>query len=464
MLYSLYRLTHASNQAAVLEMSKACAHHLGMTPNRWVKLSVGERRTAVQIRIAHKAQENELSLSGSVLSALQLDSPTAMKFRYRIQSKSPNELAMGPVIGILIGHSRDQIRQNRHGYKFFHTFWDIHNIGGLAFYFTLADINWEKRTIFGHVHFPNRSMEIRSPKHVQFETGEFPFPQAVYRRSYVPRETLQHLRNDMTPFIFNDPLCYYRLAQIEALQAIPHLAKHLPETVPLSAESLDQMLVRHQTVYVKASGMGAGRSVFRIARASEGGYVVRTRVSTTSDQEKQIRINSYRQLTRVLAQVRGTFSPSRWSIQQAIRPARWKQRPFDLRITVQKNGLGEWVVNGAYARLAPAPDSIITRLGEYWQAEALLAKRWPISGKRILSTVTDFALACARAFDLKFDYLGDLGVDVLLDEQARPWFLEANAAPGYRPVDKNDQDYWRQLSAPLTYASYLSGFPVYPSH
>lgn len=462
MLHAPYRLTKASSEAPVLEMSSACAHELGMQPNRWIKLRVGERHTAVQIRIVHQS-EREISLSGPVLSTLQLSSPAAVKFHYRLKALGRNELAMGPVIGILIGHTRDQIRQNRHGYKIFETFWDIHNIGGLAFYFTLADINWEKRTIFGHVHFPDRSVTIRSPANIEFETGEFPFPQSVYRRCYVPRETFQRLRNDMTALIFNDPRFTHRLAQIEALHTMPHLAQHVPETVPLTAKSLDRMLLRHPTAYIKGSGLGAGRSIFRISRATGGGYTVRARASTRSSKEQQMHIATFNQLTNVLAQIRGTFSPSRWSIQQTIRSARWQQRPFDLRITVQKNGLGEWMVNGAYARVAPAHDSIVTRLGDYLQAEELLVKRWPISGKRILSAVTDFALACAKAFDLHFDYLGDLGVDVLLDEQARPWFLEANAGPGYRPVGNNDQDYWQQLSAPLTYASYLSGFPVRPS-
>lgn len=456
----LLRLREAGAEDEVV-LADTVIRRLGLATQTWVAVRAGGRQTMARVRAGDVAA-GELHMGGSVLRTLLLDSPAAEMFRYRIRKTAPATVQIGPVVGILAGQTRAELRQNRHGFKIFDMLWDIRRIGGMGYFFTLEDIDWKRRLILGHTHIPGSVPGPTDPRRVPLASGAFPFPDVVYRRRSVPADVLERMRAEMTPWIFNNSRASHKFTQARLLGGTPGIAGHVPEMRPLDGpEVLDAMLNRYGTVFLKRRSLGAGHGVVRVVPADEGGYVLTRRLHSQRPQEERAVVPDFTALTRFLGRATGyAWSEDTWFVQQAVKLARWEGRPFDVRVTVQRDGMGHWVVNGMYVRIAPTVDSALTRRGGYELARGFFGRVWPGRGNEVYARVSAFALRCVTVLDRHLGPLGDVGVDVLIDESGKHWFLEANPGPGYLTVGPGDTEYPRVLSGPIVFASYLAGFPV----
>lgn len=448
--------------AAGLTVSEKAAAELGMEHQMPLILRVGRGRVVTSLLVDPALPPDAVLVGAAEAHRLGIASPLVRRFTFRLKASASNELRLGPVIGILLGRTREEIRQNRHGFRPFEMPWNIRLLGGIVYYFSLDDIDWDNHRVLGHVYIPEQVPLKLPPARLPLETALFPFPDVIYRRRSIPYEQLARIKAEMTPYIFNNPRASHKLRQVAALRRVPSLAAHLPETRELSsAHVLNAMLRRYPAVFVKRSGMGAGRGVFHVTRLASGGYRLTFRESTRTTHEVQQDVTSYADLTTLLSRLTGyAWRSSAWCVQQALQPARWRDRPFDLRVIVQKDGQGRWRVNGSYIRVAPDPASLLSRRGDYLPSERFFSMKWGSKGTPFLSEIFALACRCAAALDEALGPLGDLGMDFLIDEADRVWFLEANAGPGYLMLGPDDRDYWNQLSAPLAFASYLAGFPT----
>lgn len=456
---------NAPTGAVVIELPDRQLARLGLTPGSHIVVTAGNRQVVATVSSSSQdAADVEIRLSPAVLRRLSLDSSTARRFTYRVRKTSRTALQLGPVIGVLMGHSRDELRQNRHGYRIYDTLWNIRNVGGLAYFFTLEDIDWSEGFVLGHVHIPDEVPGRTPPARIPLEAASFPFPDVIYRRRSIPLSIFERIRREMTPKIFNRSRAGHKFGQARALLLEADLAAHIPEVHALdSADVLDDMLDRHGAVFLKRKSLGAGKGVVRATRADDGGYVLTHRLSVAGNQERTSRVKTFQQLKNCLARITEyEWNDSSWLVQQAIVPARYNGRIFDFRVTVQKNGLGRWAVHGMYVRIAPTSGSVITRRGDYKNARPFLNEVRPDQGDALYSAVADLAVRSVVVLDRELGLLGDVGVDIMIDVDDKLWFIEANPGPGYLSIGPDDADYRRQVAAPITFASYLAGFPVDP--
>lgn len=436
---------------------------LELTPGTRVVVRVGNKQVLAKVQSLSPSAAGNIAMGDAVLRTLSLASTAARQFVYRVRKDAGPSLRIGPVIGILAGLTREELRQNRHGYKLFDTLWNIRNTGGIGYVFSLEDIDWERRVIIGHVHLADDVPSKTPPARIPLDSAPFPFPDAIYRRRSIPASALERIRAEMTPWVFNEGLAGNKFSQAQALVASGDLAHHVPDMRPLDAvEVLDKMLARYRAVFLKRRSLGAGKGIVRATKADAGGYVLTHRVSTREDREVSRTVKTFRQLTDHLADVTGyEWNDETWYVQRAITPARYKGRVFDLRVTVQKDGLGRWRVHGMYARIAPESSSVVTRRGDYRHARAFLNEVFPVRGRLVYAAAADLALRSAAVLDRDLGLIGDVGIDIMPDVGGRLWFIEGNPGPGYLSVGDNDPDYRRQVFAPVAFASYLAGFPIY---
>ena len=132
--------------------------------------------------------------------------------------------------------------------------------------------------------------------------------------------------------------------QYRAFSSVPLLASRLPETQLLENGALDQMLLHHSSVVLKPCDGRYGRDIVFIRRLKTGAYRIQnenniiTMENKNELQEWFDRINKDRE----------------YIIQQCLDLARILQRPFDLRIMVQRRKAtsSPWTVTGSYAKIA----------------------------------------------------------------------------------------------------------------
>ena len=117
----------------------------------------------------------------------------------------------------------------------------------------------------------------------------------------------------------------------------------------------------------------------------------------------------------------------RYIIQQAINPLRVKGRHMDFRVIMQKNETLDWQCTGIIALIGSRGD-----ICSNWVVQLTLKISYMINlislNSRYLSLREKFRackLVC-EALESPEENYGDLGFDVVVDEEFKIWVLEAN--------------------------------------
>ncbi|WP_046178383.1 YheC/YheD family protein [Domibacillus tundrae] len=130
---------------------------------------------------------------------------------------------------------------------------------------------------------------------------------------------------------------------------------------------------------------------------------------------------------------------------------------YDLRLHVQKNGMGEWVITSIYPRIGPI-GSITSNMGSGGYTgylDDILKKEFPDSWREMQTEVERFAIDFSTHFEsLYHDVLFDeLGIDVGIDENQKLWLFEVNWRPGEPVIFNCELDVARNT---ILYAKYLA--------
>jgi hypothetical protein len=86
-----------------------------------------------------------------------------------------------------------------------------------------------------------------------------------------------------------------KLHNAQILSKNHYVAAHIPEYHPLTKSSLQAMLNKYDTVYVKPNNSCQGKGVIRIERRSENHFVVKPR-----DRDKTIHASTIKGLMRCI--------------------------------------------------------------------------------------------------------------------------------------------------------------------
>jgi hypothetical protein len=206
------------------------------------------------------------------------------------------------------------------------------------------------------------------------------------------------------------------------------IRKHVPDTVPLrNASSLRTMLDRHQKVFLKPINGKAGAGMMTVTRLQNRRWLL------AGQGEKQARAKPFTDFRALWATVRKWMHGRSYIVQQHIELMRVRGAMFDLRLLLQKNSRGQWTVTGIGARVAGARSitTHVPRGGSIASPLRLLAaKSGRTEALHIIRSVGRTAANIAREIEQQAKYtLGEMSMDIGLDERGTIWFFEANARP-----------------------------------
>ncbi|MBX6352372.1 MAG: YheC/YheD family protein [Thermoflavifilum sp.] len=258
-----------------------------------------------------------------------------------------------------------------------------------------------------------------------------PRPQAVYNR--IPFRNVerqpesQHaklLLRKLTIPMFNPG--YFNKARLYEWLRADGLSRYIPETVTdLNLTALTRLLRRHRSVYCKPAGGSIGQGILRVDATGDGGVRVTHLEGGRSVSETLPTVDE------AWAAVLRRRGPGRYVMQAAVQPILWKSRPCDFRVLLQKCGTN-WHVTGIGVRVA-APGSITTHVpngGSIERLEDVLRSAFQNGAQASKERLERTALILAEAIDRHYDgELGEMSMDLALDESGRVWFLEANSKP-----------------------------------
>jgi hypothetical protein len=184
------------------------------------------------------------------------------------------------------------------------------------------------------------------------------------------------------------------------------------------------MLRRHGAVYLKPCGGSIGHGMIRIEPES-------SRWIATSLKKGSHVHDTFESLQDVWRFVVQHRLPGRYVIQAAKSLLTWDGRPADFRVLLQKHD-GEWRVVGRGVRVA-GEGSITTHVpngGSIVSADTVLEAVFHTRAREIDRELTRAVLACARVIDASYQRrLGEMSMDIGIEQNGRIWFLEANSKP-----------------------------------
>ncbi|WP_240416237.1 YheC/YheD family protein [Paenibacillus periandrae] len=267
-----------------------------------------------------------------------------------------------------------------------------------------------------------------------------PLPHVIYNRiPYRKFEQLPEVQSILQSCLrhrsihFFNPSFFNKWTLFEWLNKSKETGPYIPTTQKLTtSDDLEKLLHKHSSLYLKPVRGKAGKGIMKVSRIIE--KTTRAQKYQLSVQDKtRSHISRYTNVSQLWTQINQMMVTQDYIMQQAISLSLYKQRPFDLRVLVQKNSKGAWTVTGIGARLA-GKQSITTHVPRGGSiddpAKLLSAGFGAAESKKILQRARSASLLIAKQIGkASGSTLGEMSLDLGVDTTGQIWFFEANSKP-----------------------------------
>jgi hypothetical protein len=235
-----------------------------------------------------------------------------------------------------------------------------------------------------------------------------------------------------------------------------HIVKNLPYTAKINHEKdIEPFLSRYPDVFLKPVNLHSSIGIVHAALQTDG------KIQIAYIQDKYNNYSdtfvSHRSLWEWM---QSSLCSSDYIIQQGIQPFRWNGYTTDIRLNLNKNGIGEWEISALFVRYTQGGSFIGSGIGTGWvPLDFYLTTHLPNQPQQVntkKSSMIDLGIRIAQALEAAGLHLGDLAIDMCMDENGHLWIFEVNPRPSpfsYPPINDNS------FSKPLEYAYFLATNP-----
>ncbi|WP_169306598.1 YheC/YheD family protein [Cohnella pontilimi] len=212
----------------------------------------------------------------------------------------------------------------------------------------------------------------------------------------------------------------------------PFMKRYVPDTDWFGYDSLDKMMRRYDSVYIKPDVGRQGGGIIRVKKLSAKQWEISSKQTS-----------SLFAPDKVYKQVKLLLNPKKkYIVQQGIDLATYHRCPFDVRVVLQKP-LGYWRATLMSAKVAPRPSSLVTNVAkgakDHNVYKVLRGLDQSLSSSNIMRDLMDISHQTAQILNSRYSFK-ILGLDLAVDKNGKVWFIEANTMPdnaGLENVDRS---------------------------
>jgi hypothetical protein len=305
------------------------------------------------------------------------------------------------------------------------------------FYFTPGKVDIESQTIFGKY----------------YESGvwidkKYPFPDVIYNASYRSSEKAERIIEYLSERIpFTSHSVGDKLSVHKRIEKGKDFEQFLIPTLELTdVKQLLNMINLYPKIIMKPITGNQGSDILFIEKKDNENFIINDAGKISTYKRKELLNLAFLKIKE-----------QEYIIQRYISCRIKSGQVYDLRLHVQKNGEGRWVITSIYPRIG-ALGNITSNLGSGGYTaflDSFLQKEFNDNWLNVKKRLENFSLSFSNHFDSLYDGLSfdELGIDVGIDKNQGLWLFEVNWRPGPPIIYNCELDVARNT---IHYAKYLA--------
>ncbi|MCF6094615.1 YheC/YheD family protein [Microaerobacter geothermalis] len=324
-------------------------------------------------------------------------------------------------------------------------------LGVEVFIFSPQDVSEKRGWIKG---------DTFNTKQNRWETGHFPLPDIIYDRlryhaTPAFQEYIRFRKYSSLPFMNNRLASKWKIHQL--LYQDPSIKIYLPETVFYqNPNQIFKLSEKYSSLFLKPINGTGGRHILKIKKEKDHHFSVLGR-----NVKRHIIVKTHLSPSELVYFVNHWIQREKtYILQQGLNIQLENNRVSDVRVLIQKTNGEHWGITGMGVRTGQK-NSVTSNLHGGGSAEKItpFLQRNFDTGKAmsIIGEIEQMSKKISKNLESHFGRLVELGLDIGVDKEGKPWLIEINPKPARKIFLylKDKETYILSLKRPLLYGLYL---------